>query len=150
MKTQMKMFVAIASALTLGIGCSKNEEVSVPPPAAADAPASAVQKAVDTAQTQTELVKEKAADVTAKVQAEAESASAKVQDLIEQARKYLGENKASEALAVLNQLAGFKLTPDQQALIESLKAQAQKAVQATLKSGATEEATKAAGGLLKK
>jgi hypothetical protein len=147
------MFVAIASALTLGIGCSKNEEVSVPPPpppAAADAPAGAVQRAVDTAQTQTELVKEKAADVTAKVQAEAESASSKVQDLIEQARKYLSENKASDALTVLNQLAGYKLPPEQQSLIESLKAQAQKAIQATLKSGATDEATKAVGGLLKK
>jgi hypothetical protein len=146
------ILVATAGALILTMGCSKNEDMSSPPapPVASETPAREAQKAVTTAETQAEAVKDKVADAAAGTQAQVDAAGSKIGDLIEQARKYLAENKPSDALTVLNQLVGQKLTPEQQSLVQSLKEQAQKAVQAALKSNVTDEAAKAAGGLLKK
>lgn len=148
MKIQMTMFVAITGGLMLAIGCSKKEEAPAPPPPSAAAPANAIQKAADTAKAQTEVVKDAAAEVAATTQGQAEAASSKVRDLTEQARKLLGENKPSDALSLLNQLTALKLTPEQQALVQSLKEQAQKAIEAALKTKASDEATKAVGGLV--
>ncbi len=66
--------------------------------------------------------------------------------LIDQAKKLLGDNKVTEALAVINSLASQKLSADQQKTLADLKAQATQAVT----SKATEQATKVLGGLLNK
>lgn len=70
----------------------------------------------------------------------------KSQGLIETAQKLAGENKYTEALQVINDLASLRLNPDQQKLVDNLKEQIKKAMAA--KAGS--EANQAIGGLLNK
>ena len=150
MKTRNTLLITASCAFLLAAtGCGKKEPTPTPPASGTNQPsAGTVQKIVDTAQAQTEVVKQKVEDATAAAQAQADAASAKVQGLIDQARKYAAESKWSEALSILNQLSGQKLSTEQQSLVQSLKDQAQKAVEAATKAKATDEATKAVGGLL--
>ena len=98
-----------------------------------------VQKVTTTAKEQTEAAKETIQTTATNIQAQATDATtSKVQGIIDQAKKLMSENKMSEALTTLKGLDGQQLTPDQQTLVESLKAQIQKAL----------DAAKSAGGLL--
>ena len=157
MKTRITLLTAaVCGCLMAATGCGKTESPPAPPASGTNPPsAGTVQKIVDTAQAQTEVVTRKVEDATAAAQAQADAAkaqadaaSAKVQGLIDQARTYLGENKTSEALALLNQLSGQKLSTEQQSLVQGLKDQVQKAIEGAAKAKATDEATKAVGGLL--
>ena len=77
-----------------------------------------------------------------------DAAISKSQNLLTQAKGYLGQGKWSEALGALNQLNGQNLTPEQQTLLQSLKDQAQKGAAASAQAGAAAEAKKAAGNLI--
>jgi hypothetical protein len=160
MKIQMMMLTPVACAFLLAAtGCSNKEEAvtnqPVPTQAAGDAAADTAQKAAATTQRQTEVVKEKAGEAAADLQAKVDAAAAKandgngkVQNLIEQAKKLVGENKWTEALAILNtlasqQAAGQSLSAGQQKVVDGLKEQIQKAL-------AAKTANDAAGNLLKK
>jgi len=171
MKIRIALIIpGLCVLLLAATSCSKQQPTEAPPAPPAQSvsqsAADTVKKAVDTAQGQTEVVKQKTAAAVSAVQTQAAAvvsavqtqagaaqsqvatAAAQAQGLIDQARKCLGENKWSEALAVLNQLANQTLTTDQQALVQGLKEQAQKASEAAAKAKATDEAAKAVGGLL--
>ena len=75
----------------------------------------------------------------------AATAEAKAQDAINQAKNLVGAGKYTEAMDLLRQkLAGLQLTPEQQKLVDDLKAQIQKAL-----TSATKDAAKAAGDVKK-
>jgi len=156
-----KIFLPLVAALAFGqAGCSKNETVA---PAAGDANKT-VDSTADAAAKAAEAAKAGAAKVTeaAKVEAarvgaaKAEAAkaadaakgadNAKVQGLIDKAKRLVAEGKFADATSVLQQLGGQLLSTDQQKLVEGLKEQLQKALAAK----AAGDATGAAGNLLKK
>ena len=70
----------------------------------------------------------------------------KSQGLIETAQKLAGENKYTEALQVIKDLASLRLTTEQQKLVDNLKEQIKKA----MADKAGSEADKAIGGPLNK
>jgi hypothetical protein len=117
MKNHLTSLVACA-ALAVAVGCSKEETPTVAnPPRSSDPATEAVKGAVDT-------VKDQAA-------ATADAAATKVQSLINDAQKFIAEKKWKEALASLNEAAGLKLTDEQKNLVNTLKEQVQKALDAT-------------------
>jgi len=64
--------------------------------------------------------------------------------LIDKAKTYIADKKYEDALGSIKQLADLKLTPEQQIIVDDLKAQVLKATGKQVAS----DATKAVGGLL--
>jgi len=121
----------------------------------ANAASTAVTQATTQAATQvqaataggTDLLKAAAAPVTqATTQAtpQVKPADSMVQSLIERAKSLVGDQKYTDALNTLNQLANIKLTPQQQSLVDSLKSQ----IQAALAKAGASDAASALGGVL--
>jgi len=145
-------------------GCGKSEQASAPTPpeppkavepaapviAAADAAAPAVPQAAAQAQTQVVAAPAAVEKPAADAQVQASSLTSKTQTTIDQVKKLLADKNWSEALKALNDLAAAKLTPEQQATIESLKQQALKMGQEAAAAKLTEQGSKAVGDLLKK
>ena len=74
--------------------------------------------------------------------------SAKAQELIDSARKLVGEGKFQDAQAKLKAIGSEKLSVNQQAIVDTLKVQIENALGATSK--AATDASAASGGLIKK
>jgi len=146
MKTMKVLSTAagvIAGLVLLG-ACSKQE---APPPAdqgtkPLGTAASDLQKTVEKAAEQAKTAAQATATDAQKLAADAAAAAqAKAQDVIGQAKSLVDSGKYTEAMSLLQQkLVGLKLTPEQQKLVDDLKAQVQKAL-----GSATKDATKAAG-----
>lgn len=150
MKTNIISLVMAACALVLAVsGCGKKDEAAAPstPPAPASA-SETVKKALTNAQSQTEVLKQKVDEVKTNAQAQATALQSQAQGLLDQAKTLVAQKKWSEALALLNQLGGQSLTSEQKTLVQTLKDQAQKAIEAATKAKVTEEAAKAVGGLV--
>lgn len=146
MKTnQTVVTFALAAVLAWAAGCGKKDTTVEQDLQKAGSEAG---EAIATA---AEAVKESGAklaqDAKAAGQQVAANVSTKAQEILDATKKYISEGKIQEALAKWKELAGEKLTTEQQAMADSLKAQIDKLTTATSKTA--DEAAKAAGNLLK-
>lgn len=114
----------LCAALIASSGCSKQDGSAAGP----------AEKAVATAEAQTEVVKQKTQTTATNGQAQA---------LIEQATKLVAEKKWPEALAMLQKVSGQPLPTEFQSMVQSLKEQAQKGLESMA-------SAQNAGGLLPK
>jgi hypothetical protein len=134
--------LALASALGLIIGCGQKEQ-SAPEPAAP------MEKAAEAVPAEMPKAVEAPAPAVAASPEATPAATATIdqaQSQIDKAKSLLADNKYAEALTALKELSAMKLTPDQQTMVDGLKAQVEKAMQAQ----ATSDATKSVGGMLGK
>lgn len=136
-----QVIAGIVACATLAAvsGCKKEEPVSSPAGTenkqAADVVATGVTQAVQAATTEkkpAEAVPPTGADV------------AQTQGLIDRAKGYVADKKYQEALDTIKQLAGTKQTPEQQKVVDDLKAQ----IQSALAKAAGPDAASALGGAL--
>jgi len=136
-------------AAALLTACGKHEEQK---PAAADSKAAPgvaselQQGATAVAEQVQDAARKAAATVQTQAAAAAQAAQSQFQTVIDQVKGLMAEKKYNEALQVIQQkIAGLKLTPEQQKLIDGLKEQIQKA----LASSAVNDASKTVGDLNK-
>lgn len=141
MKTLPITVAAVVCSLLITTGCNQTEPSGQADPAQTESSdsteAGGVQAVMDTAKEQMDQARENIEQATDKVQA-----------AIETAKKHIAEGKWSDALALLDNLSGQELSSEQQSLVESLKQQVKKAMEAAAASSAKDEASKAVGGLL--
>lgn len=127
MKPQM-LSLPLIVALTIGIaGCSKESDKPIAEQAkdSANSAADSVKKfAADAKDTGQKL----AQDGAKQVEKVADAANAKAQEMIDRAKKLFDQSKYQEALTSLQGLANIQLTPEQQKLVDDLKARIQKAL----------------------
>jgi hypothetical protein len=139
--TYTLMSVTAGAALLLSAGCSKQEP-----------PAGETTKTMSPASTETR----KAADTVAAAAQQAVNAAtnqggaaiadsmSQTQTLIDKAKGLVTDEKYKDALTVVRQLSGLRLTPEQRTLVDGLKAQ----IQTALAKSATSDAGSAAGNAL--
>lgn len=137
-RTTLSTILACVALVALLGGCKK-EEASAPGETPKTSPGLSTQasQAVD-------AVKATAKEATDKDSAQLSAAQQQAQGFIDKAKALIAENKHQDALNSLNQLTNFKLTPDQQKMVDDLKAQIQAAL---AKLGGTNAAS-ALGGIL--
>ena len=138
--------ITLCAALATVSGCGKQES---PPPAAETAktteavPIEAT-KVVDTSTTAAKQVTDQVTtQATGQATAQVNTGELQAQGLIDRAKNLVADKKYQDALASLNQLASTKLTPDQQKLVDDLKAQ----IQAALVQTTASDAASAVGAL---
>lgn len=151
MKTSISGSICAALlAVGLNTGCSKNESSSSTAGDAVDSSRKAVGDAVsgvkDTAVEVKQAAEKAVGDVKQQASDVAAAADTQVKALVEQAKSLIAEKKYPEALTLVkDKLSALKLTAEQQTMVDSLKAQIQKAMASV--SGS--DASKAASDLLK-
>jgi hypothetical protein len=147
MKIQNTLFtLATTVLLACTSGCDKQDasvqdQIKNAAGNAGDAVKSTADVVKESGEKAAAAVKDKAKEVAAPV-------SAKVQELIDSAKSLVGEGKYQDALVKLKELGGEKLPLSQQAIVDGLKAQIQKALGAATPTAT--DAVGAAGNLLKK
>ncbi|HEY5914665.1 MAG TPA: hypothetical protein VJA21_29090 [Verrucomicrobiae bacterium] len=133
--------MAVSALIVVAVGCKKQEE-STPP--------AETQKAADGVKSEAakaaESLKTTAKEVTDQATAQVDAGQQQAQGLIDQAKNLVSQNKYQDAVAKLKELASTKLTPDQQKLVDDLKAKIQAALANTAVSGTN--AASALGNML--
>jgi hypothetical protein len=128
----------LCAAVAAVSGCSKEQPAAdSQTQKASEGMASEAAKAADTAQTA-------AKQVTDQATAQVKEGEQQAQGLIDRAKGLVTDQKYQEALSTLKQLANLKLTPEQQKLVDDLKAQ----IQSALAKSATTDPASAPGGAL--
>lgn len=159
--TTLALLTACGS-LALSTGCGSNETASAPAPdkaattatapAGKSAEAAATTAAADTTKQQADAAKmaaeQMAADKLAQMNSAAAQESQRVQGLIDSVKQLSGQNKFAEALKMLAELSKSKLTPDQQAMVDSLKQATEKQAAQAMTDKAGAGAASAIGGAL--
>jgi len=137
---------ALCAAFSFVGGCEKKEAAPAPvPPVATEASPSPTAKAVEAVPpAPTQAITEAAAQAAAQATNQVNSAEQQAQGLIDRAKAYVADQKYQDALSSLSQLAGTKLTSEQQNLVAELKAQ----IQSALAKAATKDPASALGGVL--
>ena len=138
--------ISVGALLLWNAGCKQESKPDAEPAAeAAPSTAEVVAKSMDSAkETGTKVVQE----TTSGAIEVAAPASTKAQELIDSAKGLLAEGKFQDALARLKEIGGEKLSLNQQSMVDSLKAQIEKALAATPKTAS--DAAGAVGNLLNK
>lgn len=132
MKTITTITATISLAALCCAGCKKSEDTVTGTGKTDAAPVEEIsveETVVETAETAKQAIND---------------ASAKAQEILTQAQNLVGEKKYEEAASLLQKLSNIELTPEQQKLLDDLKATIQKAMQ----SEAVNEGTKAIGNML--
>ncbi len=157
MKTNLILTTLIATACAATFtGCGKNETSKPVVESASNAVSSAVSSMKDTAGQVTDKAKEVVADAKDKAKAAVvevkdsaakatETVSAKFDETIASAKKFIADKNYSGALDELKKLSSLKLSDAQTKVVDGLKEQVQKLI-----SAGTAGAVDAAKGLLGK
>ena len=177
MKTNITMtLLAACGTLALTSGCNKpdtatsgtTEQMQAATDSAVEAQeqADATKLTADKAAADKALADKAAAEKTTLDQAAADKAAAdkdatdkaaqaaaaqeqsRIQGLIDTAKDLTGQNKYAEALKTLNELANVKLSPEQQSVVDTLKAAIQKQVTQAAADKAASTAQSAVGNVL--
>jgi outer membrane PBP1 activator LpoA protein len=119
----------LAAAFCVGCQQSDTAEVDAMAPEETVEEVSIEETVTETAETAKQVISE---------------ANAKAQEILTQAQALVGEEKYEEAGNLLQKLADLELTPEQQKMLDNLKATIQKAME----SGAVKEGAKAIGGMM--
>lgn len=145
MKKNKLILTLVTIVLLIGVsGCNKDSAAQKDLDKAASATGDAVKDAADAVKQAGETA---AKDVAKKAEELAAPVNAKAQGIIDEAKKFVNDGKLQEALAKLKELGGEKLSAEQQALADGLKAQIDKLLGTTNK--AATDAENAAKNLLK-
>jgi hypothetical protein len=127
-------------ALCAGLAACSQQENPAPPAAPAETPKAQAPAAAPAEMPKAEMP---AAPVAAPAAADV---SAQAQAVIDKVKEHVANKDYTGAMSSLKELSAMKLTPDQQTVVDDLKAQVQKA----LAGAATPDLGKSAGDLLGK
>ncbi|MSU63824.1 MAG: hypothetical protein EXS31_15730 [Pedosphaera sp.] len=136
-----------AGTLLALAGCGNKDSASAPPE-------KHVQKTPDTAASgkapAADTLKQAAGQAQDAASKMAQEVDSKAQGMIDTAKKLVADSNWTQSMDTLQQLKNVKLTPEQQAIVDSLLKQVQVHVQKATTDKASGDATKSLNNLLKK